>query len=236
LAAAGLAEGTRYLMISHPCDVVSQSLERDPIVELLTIEERKAVDGNFTHGKNPRRLHMATSAGVIAVDFVGRAVLDRSALADRAPESNLTEEERRLLAAWLAARYGRPAFADEFNRRLAPASKGIEKVLKAAGTHMSAIFVATSLAELAPEVAYQVRIVVTMRSADYAEAAQFAVASKGVDDIGELIGPLDGIDLVAIDLYSEDGVSVDALRTYARWDYDALSFKEGEEAALPAQL
>jgi hypothetical protein len=233
---AGLEDNVRYLVISHPCDVVSLSLERDPIVEVLRIEDRGTVDGNFTHGKNPRRLHLATSAGVIAVDFVGRAAVDRTVLASRSPNSNLTEDERRLLAAWLSARYARPAFADEFNRRLAPASRGIERVLKAAGKHMSGIYVATSLAELDAEDEYQVRIVVTMRSGDYAEAGLFAVASKGVDDLEDLVKPLAGIDLVSVELYSEDRVSVDALRTFARWDYDSLSFKEGDEAVFPAPL
>lgn len=235
-AGAGLEEGVRYLVISHPCDVVSLNLERDPIVEVLKIEDRETVDGNFTHGKNPRRLHLATSEGVVAVDFMGRVAVERTVLANRTPNSNMAEDERRLLAAWLSARYARPTFADEFNRRLAPASRGIERVLKSAGTRMSGIYVATSLAELDAEHEYQVRIVVTMRPSDYAEAGLFAVASKGVDDLEGLIKPLPGIDLVAVELYSEDSVSVDALRTFARWDYDSLSFKEGDEAVLPAPL
>ncbi len=233
---AGLEDGARYLVISHPCDVVSVSLERDPTVELLRIEERDAPDGNLTYGKNPRRLHLQTDNGVIAVDFVGRQTIDRSLLAGVAPQSNLSEDDRRLLAAWLSARYGRPAFADEFNRRLSPAMRGIDRILKTAGTHMSAIYVATALAEFAADTNYQVRVAATMRSDDFADAKLFATVSESVDKIGELIAPLDGIDLVSIQLFSEEDVSIDALRSYARWDYDALSFRDGDEAVHPARV
>ncbi|WP_454109409.1 hypothetical protein [Leifsonia shinshuensis] len=197
--------------------------------------EREVADGNLTFGKNPRRLQLVADGKVLEVSFAQRVTIDRHLLGGSVPDLTIAADDRRVLAAWLASRYARPAFADEFNRRFAPATRRLEKLLKTSGSRISAIYVATSLSELEPGVDYQVRMVFTMLSDDFANGKLFADVSEAVDEIGGIVGALEGLDLVLIEVMSEEDVSIDALRTYSRWDYDSLSFKEGKSAALPIQ-
>jgi hypothetical protein len=235
LTPVDLRQGDRYMVISHPCEVASPSFERDPFVEILQVADQDAIDGNLTFGKNPRRLQLVVDSKVLEISFAQRVTIDRKVLADRVPDQTVAEDDRRVLAAWLASRYARPAFADEFNRRLLPATRRLEKILKTAGSRISAIYVATTLSELELGVDYEVRMVFTMLSDDFANGRLFTDVSEAVDEISSAISALEGLDLVSIRVMSEEDVSIDALRTYARWDYDSLSFKEGESAVLPAQ-
>ena len=50
------------VVISHDCDLV-QVLENEPSVEVIVGIGISKSDGNFTYGKNPRRLHLEFSDG-----------------------------------------------------------------------------------------------------------------------------------------------------------------------------
>ncbi len=54
----GILPGVSYLVLSHPCDVVSSSFERDPLVEITRTSPSPILDGNLTFGKNPRTLQL----------------------------------------------------------------------------------------------------------------------------------------------------------------------------------
>ena len=68
----------------------------------------------------------------------------KNALADEIPntEFELDPSNRSILQRWLAARYRRSAFPDEFEKRLneSGASSRLSKILKPAGQHIRAIF------------------------------------------------------------------------------------------------
>lgn len=233
LGVDGLQHGDAWMVVSHPCEVVSASLERDPSVQLIHMHTVDVVDGNLTFGKNPRRLQLELEAQYVEVRVGEILTVDRTILSGMTPDLTVAEPQRRMLASWLAARYARPAFADEFNRRLEPARRGIEKILKAAGKHISGVYVATTLEELPVGTPYRVVIALAMTADDFDVPERFAEVSGAGDDVAKLVGSADGINLASLETVSERNISLSHLRIYARWDYESLSHRDSDEAVFP---
>lgn len=147
LVSADHAESAFTVVISHDCDL-AQSPHAEPLVEVIVAKRIEAPNGNFTHAKNSRRLHLDCVVGGAAA-FLDMQALDKTAtkkdeLAGHAPSANvvLRPEDRFVLQRWLAARYRRAAFPDEFERRLhdTGVSKRIAKILEPLGKHLVAVF------------------------------------------------------------------------------------------------
>lgn len=122
------------LIITHDCDLAN-GIDVEPLVECLPFEELEAADGNNTHAKNPRVLHLELqSDGTrhwIQLTASQKFTLTKSALAKFEPvDSLLSDKERQVLQGWLAARYRRHAFPDELVERMRPLSTYLEKQLK----------------------------------------------------------------------------------------------------------
>ena len=135
------------MVVSHDCDL-AQSPEVEPSIEIIVGGRIAAANGNFTHAKNPRRLHLpCTENGVtmyldlLATDKRG---IPKYHLAGHLPNASmeLTPENRSVLQRWLAARYRRAAFPDEFERRLRETGvdERVKKIVEPLGTHLIAIF------------------------------------------------------------------------------------------------
>ena len=111
------------VVISHDCDL-AQSPETEPVVEIIVARRVKAADGNFTHGKNSRRLHLECTIdgaeSYLDMRAQGKREIKKSALAGHSPAANVVvkPEDRSILQRWLAARYRRAGLPDEFERRL----------------------------------------------------------------------------------------------------------------------
>jgi hypothetical protein len=135
------------LVVSHDCDL-TQTCEIEPLVEVVIGRPVAAADGNFTHAKNPRRLHLAAEQGGAALylDLLARdkRLVPKERLAGERPDQGfvLAPRDRSVLQRWLAARYRRSAFADEFDRRLHDRElhKRIAKIVEPLGEHLIAIF------------------------------------------------------------------------------------------------
>lgn len=123
---AAADQAHRAIVITHDCDLPHISEHQvEVIIADLVVKDPKP-DPQLSHAKNPRRLHLAyevTDAaplilelrhadrrGVPKGDFVERAVKDWGL--------TLPVEAKRVLKQWLAARYGRPAFPNAFEKRL----------------------------------------------------------------------------------------------------------------------
>jgi len=229
-----LDQDKQYCVISHPCDVVSSSFERDPFVELMPTQCVKTADGNLMFGKNPRRLHLPHDGSFLELAADSKISVDRTVLATISPSGVIGETQRKVLSSWLSSRYARPAFADEFNLRMAPASKSIIKIVKAGGEQMSGIYIGTSTLELEEHTPYELTVVITMLLDDFDDPDFWANVSEAGEQIGAEIRKAKGIVLKSVEVISEDGMSLDSLRKFARWDYDDLSFRSGDESTLPA--
>ncbi|MCU6502177.1 hypothetical protein LPN04_30720 [Rugamonas sp. A1-17] len=130
---------TLVVVASHDCDL-AQAPENEPMVEVIVGRAIDELNGNNTHAKVPRRLHIAfEGASPCLGEFEATAKISVSKngpLADflSRPDSMLSPENANTFQRWLASRYRRSAFPDEFDRRLKD-EKLAEKITKAVKPH-----------------------------------------------------------------------------------------------------
>lgn len=129
---------TIVVVATHDCDL-AQDPQFEPVVEVVV--GRLAVkDGNCTHAKNARRLHIefAGDASFWAeFEATAKVGINKLKLNQFSPRSDarLSSEDYAVLQMWLASRYRRSAFADEFERRLTKETRLAEKIAKAVKPH-----------------------------------------------------------------------------------------------------
>lgn len=125
-------EGRRVIVITHDCDLPHDGeLCVEVIVGELVIMDPKP-DPQLSYAKNPRRLHLAyegadTAPLILELRHSDRRSVPKADFADHATMDNsltLPIEAKRALKQWLAARYGRPAFPNTFEKRLCKRSGG----------------------------------------------------------------------------------------------------------------
>lgn len=145
IAALGLRhtiepEQTLVIVASHDCDL-TQAPEGEPVIEVVIGRLVADKDGNCTHAKNARKLHVEfVGTAVFWVEFEATAKIsvDKLALNEFGPrtDTHLTPENHATFQMWLASRYRRSAFPDEFERRLTSREfKLHEKIAKAVKPH-----------------------------------------------------------------------------------------------------
>jgi len=135
------------MVVSHDCDI-TQDPEVEPSIEIIIGARVAAANGNFTHAKNPRRLHLpCTENGsemYVELLATGKREIPKVGFGAYLPNGGLELPPRNLsiLQGWLAARYRRAAFPDEFEDRLRKTGVGerIKKIVEPLGTHLVAIF------------------------------------------------------------------------------------------------
>lgn len=139
-------ERTFVVVISHDCDLAADP-DREPFVELVTGRVIDAIKAD-SHAKSARRLQIEFHGpqGLLAAELsaVHKAFVKKDDLApfDPRTDASLDAQGLSILQRWLAARYRRAAFPDEFERRVKEAKmpRRIEKALDTAGKHVVAVF------------------------------------------------------------------------------------------------
>ena len=143
------------VVASHDCDL-SQPADSEPLVEIILGRFIDAPEGNYTNCKNLRLLHIEcdTDAGAAWIEldtrsrkFIHKEALSGAAAAPFAHEPShlhrISSRARNALQLWLAARYRRAAFPDEFDRRLKDETRLVDplsKALRDTGQFIPAIF------------------------------------------------------------------------------------------------
>lgn len=138
---------TIVIVATHDCDL-AQSPESEPLVEVIVGRCIDKLDGNFTHAKTARKLHVELSgASPSKAEFeaTGKTQISKAELAAFGPQAGLrlSLENVAIFQYWLASRYRRSAFPDEFERRLkeeTKLAKKIAKVLEPHGDMIAGIF------------------------------------------------------------------------------------------------
>ena len=124
---------TLFIVLSHDCDVTNVSFTAEPYVELLIATALPDEGtGNFYHGKNPRNYHFSLESDSKACYEClvhNRLNVDRHLLLGSTPDTHRTLDKHLLtrLRGWIARRYVREAFPDNFNERAKDAQKFVEK-------------------------------------------------------------------------------------------------------------
>ncbi len=237
-------------MISHDCDITSAA-EREPDVELI-VGRRIAALGADTNAKTARRLHVAfrSDEGDVLVELVAtdkvRVAKHRVLNAPPSDTLSLAPGDLVTLQQWLAARYRRAAFSDEFERRLkekpARMDRKIAKALASAGKHVLAILFDVDdgheVARTDPSDPYQLRITLLYDStkdepAAYAASEQAVMAIEGAFENAFFDGNnWRQIRLLSCISVSDNVMTVAQSRLLKQWRLDHISLEDDPQQPL----
>lgn len=244
------------VVISHDCDIVC-SEEKEPFVELIVGRQIERA-GSDAHAKNVRRLDLPLSkvvglenAGVIALAINDRIQVPKSQFlaSDIHSDLRLGPEAVVTLQHWLAARYYRASFEDEFVRRLqdkpGKVDQKLARILEKAGEHIIAIYFdvdgGEQIPRVGPEDVYELRISLLYDSTRDEEQA-FSFAKKACDELVDLFEKYyvkdshwSQIRLASCEAISDNAMTVAQSRHLKAWRLDHLSLQETPQQITSAR-
>ncbi len=233
---------TLVVVVSHDCDIV-QDPELEPVVEVIIGQQIDAMDGNFAYAKNARRLHLTLSGGsqqlVVDLEANKKVPVGKQQLGGYEPVAAVraTIGELIILQRWLAARYRRAAFPDEFDRRLATTGlrDQLNKILKSHGSLISAIYFdvdeGKSVSRLASDDPYTLAIYILFSTETAPDAAELAANAaktaieKAFRDKCLSRGQWKNIELVACEAVADQAMTVQQAESLKRWSADHFSLR-----------
>ncbi|UFP94871.1 hypothetical protein [Gloeobacter morelensis] len=231
-----VGEQSLLIVVTHDCDLNNVSFDNEPFFEFLVAEERNLPreDGNLTWGKNPRKLQFTLEGRVYEVSIHDRFKAPREMLlaGAPAPDKALASQLVRSICQWIAKRYSRAVFADTFNERLRPVKRDMKKKLQQHGARITGIYAAVTNEELGEDKSYKVAIRATMQDQDFDNWEVRKEAQKGFDMVIAKIDSCEGIDVVDDELLPERDLSLSDLHLLKRWDFDDLSYSQGDEDTI----
>lgn len=245
-------DNTVVVVVSHDCDITADT-GREPMVEVV-IGRRIARLGADANAKTARRLHLpflqADTEIPVEFEITTKTALKKDAVLATKPKANttLSANARVTLQNWLAARYYRAAFPEEFEARLkAKPGKLNEKIVKAmdgAGEHVLAVYFhldnGKEQERNGPDDVYELTITLLYDSERDEESAH-AAAQKAADAIEKAFeaalyanGRWRDINLLSCDTASDNAMSVAASRMLKQWRLDHMSLKESPPQVMLA--
>ena len=128
-----VSENHCLLAVSQSCDLVHRDLAKEPHAVFLVLKAQAAVSPELAHGRNPRVLHFTGPDGECFEAWAWQqVVVSRERLLDLALDetTKLVPPVLLIVTEWLAKRFTRIAFPDDFNKALRPQDATIKRVLK----------------------------------------------------------------------------------------------------------
>lgn len=249
--AAGLfdeasADLKRALVITHDCDLPN---DKEPEVEVMVGDVVDKLNKQFARARNVRRLHLAfdTPSGTqqfLDLQITARQSISKSLIAGASPDSGwvLSDEEKRALKQWLAARYGRPAFPNAFEthlRKNVSKKETVEdrlgKALEKVSAHLVGVFFdlgENRAAELTDGTPYDLRITVVYDASAGGQPARLA-AEEVVSEIREVFqsayGPPDAATEIALEsceAVADLRFPLSDLRKVDQWRAEYISLRQ----------
>lgn len=233
-----------FVVVSHDCDL-AQVPDIEPKCEIMKGTIVGQPDGNFSSAKNPRRLHLPFSAGtkkiVVDLNAQDKCLIDKTALAEHVPDSEacLSPEKLNIFQLWLAARYRRAAFPDEFERQLkdgpAKVHEKLLRILAKTGEHIVAIFFDVDRGKEVDHAdaddPYELSIYLLYNVEGDPDIAGDVTsgAARGIEKIFReaffIEGKWQNIELLGVSPISEEEMTVRQSRQLKRWHTDHLSLR-----------
>jgi hypothetical protein len=234
---------TDWLVITtHDCDVLNESLEKEPSVELLrTTCLPGKLDTRQGWGRQPRSLQLPLDVDgapyVLSCRVHDRWTIPRDLLLQEPPARQLAPRPRRLIAEWLAKRYTRPAFPTAFDLRWRQKAPKWAQVLDRHEAVLAGVFLRlNTYSELPPDSSYRIDIIAAVHD-HVAARSDWPSTRDGLDkDISLFWSQFSpSIELDGVDPRSTLDVSLYDLTRYLRFDADWISFEHDAET-LPPQV
>jgi hypothetical protein len=226
-----LSEDDVVIVLSQSCDVVCDSAESEPFLDVLVGRAIQDLVGNNTFGKNPRVIDFEIvaegRARKVRCHDAERLRLDRKVLQGAVPADRLAPSLTAMLANWTGRRYTRPALPDSFNRRRKPAANRVSKIAAQYALDVAAFYVVLNTERDLPEgEAYRVILIGTVMSDIAGDEARFGRAVEAVAKLAKAL-QCDGIEVIEAVAKSEDDVSLSDLRNMIRLELDYVSVRGG---------
>lgn len=226
-----------YIVLSQDCDILNFSLEKEPVVEVIAANQIQQCNAELNTGKNPRQLHLDTNVSNLFLEISpnNRHFISRGYLENYNPASiEITSRSLKILVNWIAKRYKRPGFPDAFNRRLD--SKLIEKIkriLSNKAVNTRGLFIRLhSEEELPQSETYNVILKLLVPKFNYEDEATLTNIQNGFDKILGLLEAVKGIKIIEEScVQSEDDITLHHYLELKPWDFDYISFLNGEDGS-----
>jgi hypothetical protein len=237
-----LSQGTRLMVVSHSCDVVSRrahelQVEVCPAIPLSTGQGLAM----YGHGRDPRclRLPLLLNGQPVMHELHAplRFYMQRAKLQVLKPDTQAELAEREIgeYTYWLAARVRRRAFPDAFDRRLyTDNTKRIRKILSKPGVteHVEALLYSLSSSkELPDETPYEIKVVLLANATSLKSVATVEALETAKEEIIEILSARPGIILINFALAADTQLTVAQYKTFSSWGFEDLSLEE--ESDLP---
>lgn len=228
------------IVTSHDCDVVNDTLAKEPFVELMRAEvARKAADKQQTGGRNPRVLQVALQSTLVLTFKVHeRWTIRRELLVREAPKELLDDKTRRLIAEWLAKRYIRAAYPTAFDSRWRPGGKLKEwtGLLEKHSAWIQGVYLRLStLDELDGAKPYRCHAIVGVPAKVRKESAWVAKREEIDREVTAFWKQFTaaGITFDGADILGTDEITLADLDHYQRFDADWVSFADDTAVTPP---
>lgn len=222
-----------YITITHDCAIINPSLEAEPFLEYIVARPVDKLDGNFTHTKNPRKLHLEiskSSPSPFELNIINRAFLDRRLLLRNKPAQDicLNDRQKATLVRWLANRYMGQALPDEFEKRIDPVRDKLNKVLgKTQANGILAIYINLNpREELASDKNYSLNVALVYEDAAVKKLIDDNRLNQFVDDMRSVFQKASAIELAGVTPLSEKDFTLYQQRRMIRWRSDHHSFRQ----------
>jgi hypothetical protein len=242
-------ESVRALVIvaSHDCDL-AQPLDVEPRIEIILGKKAAVGDGNLFHAKNVRRLQVSFDGETQTIgefEAIHKATVSKADLAGCEPRKDLVLSTENIVSfqIWLASRYRRSAFPDEFEDRLKinKLANKIASAVKPHGEDITGVFFdvdeGIEVARLGPDDTYLLDIVILHRaepnfekSLKAAEEVQQQIEKAFQSAFYTSLQKWQHIELRYCEVSSEEALTYKRLKELKRWRLDHMSL-----AAIPQQ-
>lgn len=243
-----VCEEILVIVASHDCDL-TQSPDIEPNVEIIIGKVTTEANGNFSHAKNARRLQLVFDGDIPArgeFEAIRKANVSKADLAGLEPLKDLvlSAENFTTFQHWLASRYRRSAFPNEFEEKLRDA-KLIDKISKAVKPHtedISGVFFdvdeGLEKARVDADDTYQLDITVLYPAEPNPDKSKKAaeLLQLKINDIFKVafyapLGKWQHIELRYCEVMSEAALTYQHFKQLKRWQLDHMSLVTNPQQA-----
>ena len=228
------------VVVSHTCDVQNRApkLDNEPTVEVLVVRKCDGKpDSRETHGKVSRRIHFEGQRAGETVNLTASAhdrfKIDRLLLAFHPPDTERVVEHRTLqtLVGWIAKRYQRQAFPDEFDAGIiaAKAKDKINRFLSDNAKELLGVFIAfADRKEQATRFHAEFRLVVKTQAVQTDWVAQKKILESTFNDLWSAVQNLE-VEVVAIQA-NKLSIGEIAEGRFQKFDRDWISYESDPDS------
>lgn len=224
----GAKESDLLIVVTHDCNLVNDSFENEPEIEVVLARSVSTKNASLFWGKNPRKFQFELQSEQFLYEICvhDRVFLPRNLLLNHSPdlERVLEASLRKQICLWVSKRYFRAAFPDSFNKITEKLKKKLAEKLKKKGKEITAIYIAGADEEVQDNGTYEIIVKATMQCNTFENPVLRQEAQSIIDLWESELCECPGIEVKESSLVSEADVSIDDLRILKRWDYDHLSF------------